>query len=357
MPNMVVTDLKDRVLGNRYKLLRPLGKGGMALVFEAYDQLLERPVAIKLLRKDFSTDPEFRDRFLHEARSAANLSHPNIVTVYDFGIDEGEIYIVMELATGSDLKTSIEKNGAFPIDSGLDLGIQICTGLGYAHRAGIVHCDVKPQNIIITNDRVAKLTDFGISRALNSPSSSERSDVVWGSPQYLAPEIIEGETPSPAADVYSLGAVLYEIFTGKPPFEGESVDELLTNHTNSTPQLIASQVKDFPNDLELVISKTLSKETAQRYRTAEQLCSVLLLVKKRLSSSPATSTQESNTFLTIPPQLPVFVSYEDKPSVSPATKTQIDWGLIGLELLCVLLAGGLIPFWIFVWFTIKPLLG
>ena len=137
-------------LGNRYKLLHPLGKGGMALVFEAYDQVLERPVAIKLLRKDFSTDPEFRDRFLHEARSAANLTHPNIVTVYDFGIDTGEIYIVMELATGSDLKTSIEKNGPFPLESGLDIAIQICKGLGYAHRAGIVHCDVKPQNIIIT---------------------------------------------------------------------------------------------------------------------------------------------------------------------------------------------------------------
>ena len=356
MPHMVVTDLKDRVLGNRYKLLRPLGKGGMALVFEAHDQLLERPVAIKLLRKDFSTDPEFRDRFLHEARSAANLSHPNIVTVYDFGIDDGEIYIVMELATGSDLKTSIEKNGPFSLDSGLELGIQICTGLGYAHRAGIVHCDIKPQNIIITNDKVAKLTDFGISRALNSPSSSERSDVVWGSPQYLAPELIEGETPSPSSDVYSLGAVLYEIFTGKPPFEGDSVDELLTNHTNKTPQRITSQVNDFPDDLDYVISKTLSKETTQRYRTAEQLCSVLMLIKKRISSSPSDSTHDARSSPIIPPQLPVFVSYEDKPSLSAEGKASADWRLIGLELLCLLLAGGLIPFWIFVWFTIKPLL-
>jgi serine/threonine-protein kinase len=242
------------------------------------------------------------------------------------------------------------------LDAGLDLGIQICTGLGYAHRAGIVHCDVKPQNIIITNDKVAKLTDFGISRALNSPSSSERSDVVWGSPQYLAPELIEGKTPTPAADVYSLGVVLYEIFTGKPPFEGESINELLTSHTNKTPQPITSQVKGFPEDLDLVISKTLSKETSQRYRSAEQLCSVLTLIRKRISSSPTAYTQESRTAPTNPPQLPVFVSYEDKPSAIHDHRANIDWNLIGLELLCLFLAGGLIPFWIFVWFTIKPLL-
>ncbi len=357
MPHMVVTDLKDRVLGNRYKLLHPLGKGGMALVFEAYDQLLERPVAIKLLRKDFSTDPEFRDRFLHEARSAANLTHPNIVTVYDFGIDAGEIYIVMELATGSDLKTSIEKNGPFQLESGLEIAIQICKGLGYAHRAGIVHCDVKPQNIIITNDRIAKITDFGISRALNSSTSPERSDVVWGSPQYLAPELIEGGPASPAADVYSLGAVLYEIFTGNPPFEGDSVDELLSLQTNKVPQSISSQVKDFPEDLDLVISKTLSKEISQRYRTAEQLSSVLSLIKKRISSPIADDLEVSATSPTIPPQLPNIVSYEDNPSLNTEGKTSVDWNLIGLELLCLLLVGGLIPFLTFVWFTIKPLLG
>ncbi len=357
MPHMVVTDLKDRVLGNRYKLLHPLGKGGMALVFEAYDQLLERPVAIKLLRKDFSTDPEFRDRFLHEARSAANLTHPNIVTVYDFGIDAGEIYIVMELATGSDLKTSIEKNGPFHLESGLEIAIQICKGLGYAHRAGIVHCDVKPQNIIITNDRIAKITDFGISRALNSSTSPERSDVVWGSPQYLAPELIEGGPASPAADVYSLGAVLYEIFTGNPPFEGDSVDEILSLQTSKVPQSISSQVKDFPEDLDLVISKTLSKEVSQRYRTAEQLSSVLSLIKKRISSPIVDDLSVSAASPTIPPQLPNIVSYEDNPSLNAEGKTNVDWNLIGLELLCLLLVGGLIPFLTFVWFTIKPLLG
>lgn len=357
MPLMVVTDLKDRVLGNRYKLLHPLGKGGMALVFEAYDQLLERPVAIKLLRKDFSTDPEFRDRFLHEARSAANLTHPNIVTVYDFGVDAGEIYIVMELATGSDLKTSIEKNGPYPLDSGLDLAIQICTGLGYAHRAGIVHCDVKPQNIIITNDRIAKLTDFGISRALNSSTTTERSAVVWGSPQYLAPELIEGGPATPAADVYSLGAVLYEIFAGKPPFEGESIDELLSHHTSKAPLPISSQVKDFPGELDLVISKTLSKEATLRYRTAEQLCSVLLLIKKRISPPVAVDPMEGSSSSKISPQLPNIVSYEDNPSLKAEGKTNVEWSLIGLELLCLLLVGGLIPFLIFVWFTIKPLLG
>lgn len=351
---MVVTDLKDRVLGNRYKLLHPLGKGGMALVFEAVDQVLERPVAIKLLRNDFSTDIEFRERFLHEARSAANLTHPNIVTVYDFGIDSGEIFIVMELASGPDLKTSIEMNGPYSLESGLDIAIQICTGLGYAHRAGIVHCDVKPHNIIVTKDQVAKITDFGISRALNSSAPTEKNDVVWGSPQYLAPELIEGAPPTPAADVYSFGAVMYEIFSGKPPFVGDSVQEILDQQTNNSPRPIAEIVKGFPADLDLVISKTLSKEISQRYRTADQLSNVLTLIKRRLGSAITSDIQPLKRPALVPPQLPVIVSYEDKPN---ASKSGIDWKLIGLELLCLLLVGGLIPFGIFVWFTIKPLLG
>ena len=176
---MVVTDLKDRILGGRYKLQNPLGHGGMALVFQAYDQLLERPVAIKLLRKDFSKKPGFKERFLQEARSAANLSHPNIVAIYDFGVDNDEIFIVMELVAGLDLKTILQSGKTFSIEDGLNLGLQITAALGYAHRAGIVHCDVKPQNIIISLDNIAKITDFGIARALSSTTSNQTTEFVW----------------------------------------------------------------------------------------------------------------------------------------------------------------------------------
>jgi serine/threonine protein kinase len=352
---MVVIDLKDRVLNNRYKLLHPLGKGGMALVFESYDQLLERPVAIKLLRKDFSSIPGFRERFLQEARSAANLTHPNIVTIYDFGIDTGEIFIVMELASGLDLKTTIQSNGPYPIAEGLDLAIQICSGLGYAHRAGIVHCDVKPQNIIITKDHISKITDFGIARALNSTNLHEDQEVIWGSPQYMAPEMIEGFSPSPASDVYSIGAVLYEMFSGNPPYNGENIEELLSQQQNNSPAPLTN-IRDLPDELNQVILKTLSKETALRYRTADQLGNVLLLIQKRLTDNTNNITTNYVRRVLPPVYLPPPISYEDNPDLE-ITRNTVDWSMIGIELLCLLLVGGLIPFWIFVWFTIKPLMG
>ena len=352
---MVVTDLKDRVLNGRYKLLHSLGQGGMALVFEAYDQLLERPVAIKLLRKDFSGIPGFRERFLQEARAAANLSHPNIVAVYDFGIDSGEIYIVMELANGLDLKSAIQAGGSFTVSHGLDIGIQICAGLGYAHRAGIIHCDVKPQNIILTKDRIAKITDFGIARAMSETSAPESADFVWGSPQYMAPELIGGATPTTQSDVYSIGSVLYEIFTGNPPFEGDSVDEILDHQKNSQPLSIRNSVEEFPDELDEVILKVLSKEPSQRYRTADQLGSVLSLVRHKSGILfEANNLNAIPTLPTTPPPLPL-ISYEDAPHIKDSS-ANIDWSLIGIELLCLLMAGGLIPFWLFVIYSVQPLM-
>lgn len=350
---MVVTDLKGRVLNNRYHLKHSIGQGGMALVFEAHDNLLQRDIAIKLLRKNYSGIPGFRDRFLQEARSAANLSHPNIVTVYDFGIDSGEIYIVMELATGSDLKTVIQSGRVFSLSESLDIGIQVCNGLGYAHRAGIVHCDVKPQNIIITKDSVTKITDFGIARAMSASSDTVLNDTVWGSPQYMAPEIIKGAIPTPQADVYSIGAVLYELFAGNPPFDGTDVNEILDNQKFLLPTPIRSKIPGFPEELDLVIMKVLSKEPSQRYRSADQLGNVLAMVKNHLGISSLEILNEK----TLPPPpipTPTTISYEDSPAKSQ--KGTFDWAIISLELLCLLMVGGLIPFWLFVFYFIRPLL-
>ena len=189
------------LLNNRYQLLERLGTGGMAEVFRARDVMLDRYVAIKVLRKDYTENQAFQERFRQEARAAANLSHPNIVTVHDFGLGEGQLYIVMENVPGTDLKTLIRKRGRFRVEEAIPLMVQACAGLGYAHRAGLVHCDVKPHNMLVTPDQRLKVTDFGIARALATILPGERTDVVWGSPQYFAPEQAAGEAPSPASDV------------------------------------------------------------------------------------------------------------------------------------------------------------
>ncbi|MEW6092573.1 MAG: protein kinase, partial [Chloroflexota bacterium] len=156
-----------RLLNNRYEVIEQLGKGGMAVVYRARDQMLERQVAVKVLREDYSRDAAFQERFRQEARAAANLTHPNIVTVHDFGLDNGQLFIVMENVPGTDLKTLLRKRGRFNPTEALPLMIQACAGIGYAHRAGLVHCDVKPQNMLVTPDMRLKVTDFGIARALS----------------------------------------------------------------------------------------------------------------------------------------------------------------------------------------------
>src|SRR5512139_2438257 len=209
---------EGRLLNKRYQLLERFGSGGMALIYRARDTLLGRYVAIKILRDDQPHSPEFDRQFQNEARAAANLSHPNIVTVYDYGLEDGRPFIVMELVPGTDLKSLLRKRGRFTVEEGIPLVVQACAGIGYAHRAGLVHCDVKPHNMLVTPDMRLKVGDFGIARALATIHPDEHSEVVWGSPLYFSPEQAAGLAPTPASDVYSLGVVLYEMLTGKTPF-------------------------------------------------------------------------------------------------------------------------------------------
>ena len=195
----------ETILNNRYELIAQQGSGGMSVIYRAVDRELERTVAVKVLRPSLTKDPSFLDKFKREARSIANLSHPNIVTVFDVGSDGPAQYIVMELVDGQDLKKIIKAHGAMPVERVLELGIQICDGLDFAHRSGIVHADVKPQNILVTRQDVVKVTDFGIAQALSDTQPQQRMDVVWGSPHYFAPEQARGEQPSPASDVYAIG--------------------------------------------------------------------------------------------------------------------------------------------------------
>lgn len=347
--------MQDKILINRYQLLRQIGKGGMALVFEGKDLMLERPVAVKLLRSDFSQDKAFQERFRQEARSAANLSHPGIVTVYDFGIDPNGLFIVMEYIAGTDLKTCIQQNGVFTPEKGIPLMIQACAALGYAHRAGIIHCDVKPHNMLVTKDQRLKITDFGIARALSTINPDEREEIVWGSPQYLSPEQAHGEPPSPASDVYSLGVVMYEMFTGRLPFETDDAVELARMREESSPTSPQQINPDLPSELDRIILKVLSKEPSARYRTADQLGRVLMTFGNQVSTYFSLPISHPNDLEVTQIANPI----EEPPVELPDTtddlgESRVDWKTIRMALLALLMVGGLIPFWLYIWFKISP---
>ena len=337
---------EPRVLNKRYQLLETVGKGGMAVVYRAHDLMLERFVAVKVLREETSRDPTFQARFRQEAKAAANLSHPNIVTVHDFGLDHGQLFLVMEYVPGADLKTLIKQRGHFSPEEAVPLIIQACAGIGYAHRSGLVHCDVKPQNMLVTPDLRIKVTDFGIARALATIQPDEKSDVVWGSPQYFAPEQASGSAPAPASDVYSLGIILFEMLTGSLPFHADSAAELTRQHIEEEPPPLSEMIPGISATLEQILTKVLSKEPSQRYRTADQLGRVLLNFGNAKSTPALALTPEATP---VPDPEPV----EDaKLTLTPAA--EIDWVSIGLGLVALTTVLGLIPFWMWIYFVYNP---
>jgi eukaryotic-like serine/threonine-protein kinase len=358
---------EGRLLNNRYQLLERIGTGGMADVFRARDLMLERTVAIKVLHETYSDDAALQDRFKQEARAAANLSHPNIVTVHDFGFDNGQLFIVMEHIPGKDLKTILRQRGRYSVEEAIPLLVQACAGIGYAHRAGLVHCDIKPHNMIVTPDGRLKVTDFGIARALSTIMPDERADVVWGSPQYFSPEQAVGEAPSPASDVYSLGIVLYEVLTGALPFTAPSSEELARLHLEQPPIPPSEYILDIPPALEEIILKVLSKEPSARYRTADQLGRVLLrfgtqrdIPNPALNLTPETSTyQKATDPVPSKPRIPAITLPEitvpeiTMPEVN-LPEVEIDWASVALGLLALITVGGLIPFWIYIYFLYNP---
>jgi len=374
-----------RLLNNRYQIDGRIGSGGMAEVYRARDLMLERTVAIKLLREDFTGDTAFRERFRQEAKAAANLSHPNIVMIHDFGFDDQQIFIVMEYVPGTDLKTILESRGILHVDEALPLIIQACAGVGYAHRTGLVHCDVKPQNMIVTPDKRLKVTDFGIARALASIHSQEVNHVVWGSPQYFSPEQAAGQPPSPASDVYSLGVVLYEMLTGRLPFLANSAAELSHMHRTVMPSPLSQYNPLIPPDLERACLKVLSKEPSLRYRTADQFGRVLISLSRSFKASftealslektsanniPPLSNKDISAPLQTQPHPPAQISSTDKDiyagdhprrnsqpkhtAETPQNALDIDWLTWGLVLLAVVTLGGLVPFWVWIYMLYNP---
>lgn len=290
------------ILNNRYKLIEQIGSGGMAVLYKAQDIELGRLVAIKVLRPSLVGDPDFLARFKREARAAANLSHPNIVTVHDVG-QEGPSthYIVMEYVPGQNLKQILRAHGAFEVDAALAIIIEVCKGVGYAHRAGLVHCDIKPQNILVTPDNTIKVADFGIARALSETQSEETEKIVWGSPHYFSPEQAAGENPTPASDVYSIGIVLYELLTGQLPFGGADYRELAMAHFKQEPPSVLDVNPALPQELDRIIRKVLSKEPSGRYRTADQLGRILQKYRDQGQQPTSTFVVKPSTAPAEPP--------------------------------------------------------
>ena len=282
----------ETLLNQRYELVAQQGSGGMSVIYRALDRMLGRMVAVKILRPNLTKDPAFLEKFQQEARSVARMSHPNIVTVHDVGSDGSTHYIVMEMVEGDDLKKLIKTRGALSFEKALDLGIQICAGLGFAHRSQLVHADVKPQNILINRDGVVKITDFGIAQAYTDTMPQTRSEVVWGSPHYFAPEQARGEKPSPASDVYSIGVVLFEMFTGRLPFVGSSQRELALAHIQTEAPRAIEFNPQLPAELSNVIAKVMSKRPNDRYKHADQLGHILQQIRERRRAAPGASPAE-----------------------------------------------------------------
>jgi serine/threonine-protein kinase len=264
---------QQTVFNGRYELHRRLARGGMADVFLARDQLLDRPVAVKVLFPEFATDPSFVERFRREAQSAANLNHPNIVSVYDWGEEGGTYFIVMEYVDGRSLASILSTEGPLHPQRAAEVTSDIAAALGFAHRNGVIHRDVKPGNVLISPQGQVKVADFGIARAMGAGSEDNLTQAgsVMGTATYFSPEQAQGLQLDPRSDLYSLGVVLYETVTGKPPFSGESPVAIAYKHVQEQPVPPRQINANVPPDLDAIDMKLLAKSPAERYASAEDL--------------------------------------------------------------------------------------
>ena len=283
-----------RVFDDRYEVLRKLGSGGMADVYLAKDRVLGRQVALKVLSAQFANDHEFIERFRREASAAASLNHPNVVQVYDKGEAEGTYYIAMEYLEGRSLKEIIVKYAPLSSDLVVSVSRQIVEALRYVHRRDIIHRDIKPQNILIDNEGRVTVTDFGIARAGGGASLTEVGTSV-GTAHYLSPEQAQGQPVEAASDLYSLGVVMYEMATGKLPFEADNSVGIAMQHVHDTPLPPRSLVPSIPDNLEAVILRAMGKQPTERYLTAQAMLDDIWRVQEGLPVEPAPSQVEGGT--------------------------------------------------------------
>src|SRR6266478_7376686 len=297
--------MQIEMLGERYQLQDPIGRGGMATIYRGLDLHMDRVVAIKVLRDVYSSDPKFVKRFELEAKAASALQHPNIVQVYDYGLTDGNYFIVMELVEGTDLRRYLRSRGVLDVDRAVIIAHDVALGLGAAHRRNIVHRDVKPQNVLVGRGGSIKLTDFGIAFVVNAERLTDTGMTV-GTVQYFPPEQAQGEIVSPAADVYSLGIVMYETLTGHTPFDGDNPVAVAMQHIQDPPTPPRQLNPNIPPALEEIILRCLEKVPEMRFRDGSQLA-------RALETLGDIETDETIAGTTTPGQGPAPITYSPIP--------------------------------------------
>ena len=267
--------MKGQKINDRYQIIKSIGEGGMANVYLAYDTILDRNVAVKVLRGDLASDEKFVRRFQREALSASSLTHPNIVEVYDVGEDNDQYYIVMEYIEGKHLKELLKKRGKLTTSEVVDIMLQITDGMSMAHDSYIIHRDIKPQNIMILENGVVKITDFGIAMAMNAAQLTQTNSVM-GSVHYLPPEQANGKGSTLQSDIYSMGILMYELLTGKLPYKGDNAVEIALKHLKESLPDIKEELPELPESIANIIKKAAAKNPKNRYADAREMHEDLL---------------------------------------------------------------------------------
>jgi eukaryotic-like serine/threonine-protein kinase len=306
--------VSGELIAERYELRGLVGSGGMSSVYRAHDTLLERDVALKILHSHYSADAEYSERFRREARAVARLSHPGIVTVIDRGEADGRQFIVFELVGGENLKELVEREGPLPVRRALEIGLEVADALAFAHRRGIVHRDVKPQNVLVNGEGTLKVTDFGIARSLDVEHGMTQTGTVLGTSNYIAPEQASGESVGPQTDVYSLGVVLFELLAGRVPFEGESFVQIAMRHINEPPPSLAGLRPDVPPRVAATVERALAKDPRDRFPSMDAFAAEL---RACLAETAVDAARDAQPTVVVPPARPARRGARPRPAPRP----------------------------------------
>lgn len=329
----------ERIFGDRYEVEGRIGAGGMAEVWRGHDRVLNRTVAIKTLLPQFARDASFVDRFRREAQAAARLNHPGIVSVYDSGTDGDTPYIVMHLIEGRTLADFLESGKTLPPMQAAKIAQEVAEALAAAHAQGVVHRDIKPANIMITRDGKVLVMDFGIARLISGPETAPQTSAVMGTASYLSPEQAQGQSVDARTDIYSLGVVLYEMLTGRPPFTGDSPMAIAYKQVNATPEPPSSVNPEVPPELDAVVMRALSKNPANRYQTGQEFADDLERVRtggQVLATPLLPASGEATQVISRPQPTSVLPPQQDQPGGS--RKAWVG-ALIAIVIMALLAAG------------------